>query len=143
MSRHDLSLHSAGRGHSFNRVIIAGVRRPRVVKTFGLAEPIARALEPLRARIVWAVIYGSVAKKVDSASSDIDILLVSDQVALEDVFNVLDPVERQLQRKINPVLLTSAEFAKRAKSGQGFVSRVIQGEYLPIMGDMDVTPAAR
>jgi hypothetical protein len=52
-------------------------------------------------------------------------------------------VERQLQRKINPTLLTSAEFGKRVKAGQGFVSRVLEGEYLPIIGDMDVTSAAR
>lgn len=112
-----------------------------VVKTFGLAEPLVRALLPLKSRIVWAVIYGSVAKHADTAHSDIDILIVGDQLTLEMVFNALDPVERQLQRKVNPTVLTSGEFAKRLKAGQGFISSVVAGEYLPILGDMDVAPA--
>jgi predicted nucleotidyltransferase len=114
-----------------------------VAKTFGVAEPIARALLPLSSRIVWAVIYGSVAKHADTANSDIDILIVGDQLTLEAVFNALDPVERQLQRKVNPTVLTGSEFAKRVKAGQGFISSVVEGEYLPILGDMDVAPSAR
>src|SRR5262245_41527897 len=34
-----------------------------VARTFGLADPLRRALEPLQDRILWAIVYGSVAKR--------------------------------------------------------------------------------
>jgi predicted nucleotidyltransferase len=113
-----------------------------VSKTCGVAGSVAQGLQPLKAQIVWAIIYGSVAKHADTASSDVDILIVSDHLTLEAIFAALDPVERQLQRKLSPTVLSRGEFARRLKAGQGFVSQVIAGEYLPILGDMDVSAAA-
>lgn len=114
-----------------------------VSKTCGVAGSLAQALQPLMTQIVWAIIYGSVAKHADTASSDVDILIVSDHLTLEAIFAALDPVERQLQRKLNPTVFSSSEFARRIKAGQGFVSRVLEGEYLPILGDMDVSATGK
>ena len=51
-----------------------------VVKSVAMAEPIRGALEPLRDRIVLALVYGSVAKRTGRAASAIDLLVVADQV---------------------------------------------------------------
>ena len=48
-----------------------------VRKTVAMAEPVRQALSPLAERITLALIYGSVAKGADTASSDIALLVVS------------------------------------------------------------------
>ena len=53
-----------------------------VKKTVALVEPIREALASLVDRIDLAVLYGSVAKGTDTAASDIDILIVGEDVDL-------------------------------------------------------------
>ncbi|WP_418318111.1 nucleotidyltransferase domain-containing protein [Piscinibacter sakaiensis] len=48
-----------------------------VDKTFGLAEPLRQALQPLSKKIAAAFVFGSVAKESDTASSDIDLLVAA------------------------------------------------------------------
>ena len=105
-----------------------------VRKTVGLAGPIREALEPLADRIRFATIYGSTAKGTDRAASDIDLLIVADGVTLEDIYRVLAPVEEQLGRKINPTLYTLKEFEDRKSSGNPFLSRLLSGDHIVLMG---------
>lgn len=50
-------------------------------KTVGLAQPLREALAPLTQQIIAAFVYGSVARRTDTASSDIDLMLLSDDVS--------------------------------------------------------------
>ena len=108
-----------------------------VLKTVAMAQPIRRALEPFADRIAVALVYGSVAKGTDTASSDIDLLVVADQVTLEDIYSALAPVEADLDRRINPTLYTSREFADRKAAGNAFLTRVLAGEHLVLIGGED------
>ncbi len=76
-------------------------------KTFGVAAPLREALMPLDEQIQTAFVYGSVAKKSDTASSDIDIMLISDKLAYADVMQALDAVQIRLGRSINPTLYST------------------------------------
>lgn len=58
-------------------------------KTVGLAEPLREALAPLAKRIAAAFVFGSVAKRSDTAASDIDVLVLSDSVDYADAFAAL------------------------------------------------------
>ncbi len=115
--------------------------RSVVNKTVALAEPIRMALGPLADRIQLALLYGSVAKGTDTATSDIDVLIVAGEVTLEDIFAVLASVEAGLGRKISPTLYTPAEFADRRASGASFLARVFAGEHLLLMGNEYEPPA--
>ncbi len=106
-----------------------------VRKAVGLAGPVREALEPLTGRIRFATIYGSVAKGADTATSDIDLLIVADGVPLEEVYQVLAPVEESLGRKVNPTLYTPGEFEDRKAAGNPFLSRVLSGVHLVLMDD--------
>ena len=111
--------------------------RGLVQKTVGLAEPIREALEPLVDRIKLALIYGSVAEGVDGADSDIDLLVVGNEVILEDLYSVLSPVEALLDRQVSPTLYTEREFADRIVAGSTFLKRVLAGETLLLVGALD------
>ena len=114
-----------------------------VLKTVAMVEPIRGALEPLTDRIVLALVYGSVAKGTDRAASDIDLLVVADQVTLEDMYSALAPVEEDLDRRINPALYTSREFADRKAAGNAFLTRVLAGEHIVLISEEDESPAPR
>ena len=108
-----------------------------VQKTVGLAEPLREALAPLAARIRAAFVYGSVAKREDTASSDIDLMLVSDDLAYSDLYAALEAVSSRLGRTVNPTLYTPQELAKRLKRKEAFATRVLAQPKLWLIGGED------
>ena len=108
-----------------------------VRKTVAMVEPIRQALAPLAERIALALIYGSVAKRADTASSDIDLLVVADEFTLEALFEALATVEANLARKINPTLYTPAEFDRRRAARNPFLTRVLDSEHIVLIGNED------
>lgn len=116
--------------------------RDIVLKTVGLAEPLRDALKPLSKAIRAAFVYGSVAKATDQATSDIDLMVVSDDLSYGDVFGALDKVSRALGRNVNPTVYTAAEFLKRAKNENAFITRVIEGPKVWVIGTEDDLPVA-
>ena len=106
-----------------------------VKKTVALVEPIREAFAPIENHIKLALLYGSVAKGTDTATSDIDILIVADDVTLEDIYASLAQVETELDRKISPTLYTPQEFTDRKAADNPFLARVLSGEYLVLIGN--------
>jgi predicted nucleotidyltransferase len=114
-----------------------------IAKTAGIPDQLRRALAPLAHRIQFAALFGSIAKDADTAESDIDVLLVSDGLALDDVFGALEAAEQQLGRRVSPTLYTSKEFHRRRRTGQPFLSRVLAGKHIVLVGSEDAIAPAR
>lgn len=106
-----------------------------VDKTFGLAEPLRQALVALSKKISAAFVFGSVAKKSDTTSSDIDLMVVSDDLEYPDLFAALESVSAALGRNVNPTILTRKELAKRLKANESFISRVLAQPKIWVIGD--------
>lgn len=70
------------------------------LKTVGLAEPLREALAPLATQIHAAFVYGSMAKRQDTASSDIDLMLLSDVLSYSDTYMALADASGRLGRSI-------------------------------------------
>jgi predicted nucleotidyltransferase len=104
-------------------------------KTMGLAEPLRAALGPLAERIRAAFVYGSVAKRQDTASSDIDLMIISDDVTYADVFATLEELSQVLGRAVNPTIYTPADLAQRIERGDSFTKRVLQQPKIWLIGD--------
>lgn len=94
-------------------------------KTFGLAGPLREALAPLAGQIDAAFVYGSVAKKSDTAASDIDLMVISDSLTYADLFGALDEVAGKLGRPVNPTVYSRADLARRIAEDNAFVTRVL------------------
>lgn len=105
-----------------------------VRKTFGLAGPLREALAPLADRLHMAFIYGSVAKGSDTARSDIDLMLVTDDLTYPEVMAALHPLMERLGREINPTLYTPADLRKRIATGNSFVTRVLAQPRIWLIG---------
>jgi predicted nucleotidyltransferase len=113
-----------------------------VLKTVGLAEPLRDALKPVTSDIRAAFVYGSVAKAADKAGSDIDLMVVSDKLSYGDVFGAVDKLSRRLGRNVNPTVYSAAEFLKRAKNENAFITRVLEGPKLWVIGTENDLPVA-
>jgi predicted nucleotidyltransferase len=104
-------------------------------KTLGVVPMLAEALLPLVPSLQAAWVYGSVAKQTDTAQSDIDVMLVGENLSLSSILELLIPLESQLGRKINPSCYTPAEFERRRAEPDSFVNRVLAQPILPLIGD--------
>lgn len=113
-----------------------------VRKTLGVVPLLRQALQPLAGRLSKAFIYGSVARQTDTAGSDVDLLLVGENLSLNEILNLLLPLEAQLGRKINPNCYTPMEYAKRVAEPDSFVNRVLAQVTLPLIGDVDAPAGA-
>lgn len=105
-----------------------------VQKTTGLADPLREALDPMASQISAAFVYGSVAKKTDTAGSDIDLMLLSDEISYGELFSALENVSTLLGRTVNPTILTHEEFKKRLTNQESFLTRVLEQPKIWIIG---------
>lgn len=104
-------------------------------KTLGLVPVLRDALRPLQPDLKAAWVYGSVAKQTDTATSDIDVMLVGDDLLLGEALAALAPAEAQLGRKINPSCYSRLEFDHRRAEPDSFVNRVLAQPTLSLIGD--------
>lgn len=106
-------------------------------KLLGPEQQVEDALNSISDEIDLALIYGSVAKRTDHANSDIDLMLVSDSLTLEEAFEALRPAEIKLSRTINPTLYKQEEFKKRRANKNSFLRKVLEGQYILLKGSIN------
>lgn len=102
-------------------------------KTSGLVDVLADALHPLQPAPELALVFGSLARGDENARSDVDLLLIAD-CGFGDAIKALHPAQAILQREINPVLYTAAEFARRIAAKDGFVQNILANPKLFVIG---------
>ena len=105
-------------------------------KTFGLADIICQALQ-VDDSIQYAFIYGSIAKGEETAQSDIDLMIIGDDLSYTDMMNLLIPIEKELQRPINPSIYTLEDFKNKLNEKNSFITRVLEQEKINVIGDAD------
>ncbi len=106
---------------------LAGLLR----KTTGAAEILAAALTPLQPTL--ALIFGSVASGTETASSDVDVLVIAD-VGFADVVRATHPAQAELGREINPVVYSAQEFRRRVQEQDAFVQDLLTKPKIFLIG---------
>ena len=103
-------------------------------KTFGVADVLRDLLRPLAKRIAVAFIYGSVARREDTAKSDIDVMIVGDLKFSEAVL-ALSSAEERLRRQVNPNVYSKPQLRAKLKEKGGFVVRIMAEPKLFLIGN--------
>ena len=111
-----------------------------VMKTLGLADVLRTALNAVADRIELAFVFGSVAKGTDTATSDIDLMVVTETLSYADLFEGLAAAEQVLGRKVNPTLYTSDALAEKVRTENNFVLRVLSQPKIFLIGAEDALP---
>jgi len=111
-----------------------------VRKTFGLGDLLRDALAEVASAIQTAFVYGSVARGGDTASSDIDVMVIAEELSYARVFAVLSPFEKTLGRTVNPTLYTPDEFRKKLAADSGFLNRIVESPKIFLIGTENDLP---
>jgi predicted nucleotidyltransferase len=114
--------------------------RGLVLKTTGIAGQIKTEIEQIKG-IRIAFVYGSFAKGQETAESDVDLLLVGN-VNQDTLDTVLQDLEKKLGRTINYVLYEWKEFQEKVSSRDGFITDVLAGDKVMLVGEVRGLKAA-
>jgi len=105
-----------------------------VLKTCGLADLLREALTV--SGVDAAFVFGSIAEGKETSRSDVDLMVVGD-LGLRKLTSLLSGVAEELGREINPHIMTQTEYRKRQTTGDHFVTNVLHGNKLFIVGTED------
>lgn len=105
-----------------------------ILKTIGMGDTLRAQLDKVRDRVKIAFVYGSVARGEETASSDIDLVLIGN-LSNREVASVLAPVKKILNREINPSVYSPTEFRKKVKERHPFLTTVLKEPKLLLLGD--------
>lgn len=108
-----------------------------ILKTAGLLEPVQKVLKSFARKIKVAFVYGSVASGKDTAKSDIDLMIIGNEIAYGEIFAALQKAEKSLLRPINPNLMSPGEWRQKVSEKNAFVSKIVQQPKLFIFGTED------
>ena len=77
------------------------------------------------------------AKGQDTASSDIDLLVVSESLTYADIFAAIEGASTRLSRKVNPAVYARKDLDRRLRQGNAFIKRVLSQPKLWVIGGED------
>jgi len=113
-----------------------------VMKTFGLVDVLNDALCPLKDKIEVAAIYGSIASGVETARSDVDLLVIGN-ISFGELSRVTGKVEKEIGREINPTLFPFKEFKEKLKQKNHFLKSTLKSKMIFLIGsENDLTRLA-
>jgi len=104
-------------------------------KTFGVAQVLQSGLTLLAGKVQLAFIYGSMATGSETSSSDVDVMVVGEEVSMHDIVSALSEAQRDLGREVNPSVYRTEEFCRKLAQGQHFLSGVVSGPKIFLIGD--------
>lgn len=107
--------------------------RGLLLKTAGLADILADALKPLTSKLRIAFVYGSIASGTEQSDSDVDLMVVGN-VRPVDLALPLRGARESLGREINPTVYTLAEFRKKRRTRNHFLTMVLDKPKLFVIG---------
>lgn len=108
-----------------------------IIKTVGLNGPLGEVLAPFAGRISAAFVYGSLARGTDTARSDVDLMIIGDELNYSEVYDALQRAEKVLNRPVNPTIYSRREFRNRLKEKNAFLARVMAGPRVWLIGSED------
>jgi DNA-binding transcriptional ArsR family regulator len=105
-----------------------------VLKTTGLVELVGESLSG--ADIDVAFIFGSVAQGLETAQSDVDLMVIGN-IGLRKLASLLAGAAEAVGREINPHVMTRKEYRQRQRAADHFVTQVLHGSKLYVIGKED------
>lgn len=106
-----------------------------VTKTTGAVYLLREVLLPVVHRIKVALVFGSLASGKMIASSDVDLLVLSDDLKVRDLAGAIRRAGEALGREININLYRTNEWAQRVSQGHPLAKSILNNPHVLIIGD--------
>jgi predicted nucleotidyltransferase len=104
-------------------------------KTEGVVAKLREQLELLPS-IRIAFVFGSVSRDEARPDSDLDLVVIG-SVSFRSVIRAVGKAQMELRREINPVVYSEAELRRRVSRGDHFITDVMRGAKLFVIGTPD------
>jgi predicted nucleotidyltransferase len=112
-------------------------------KTVGLIPTLRVALDPFAEKIACAFVYGSIARREEHATSDVDLMVIGN-MGMGDLAPSLRKTEKLLGREVNVTNYSVDEFRKKITDGDHFLTTVLRGSLQFVKGEQrDLDAIAR
>lgn len=102
------------------------------LKTYGIADLLRAAIAPFKPE--RALIFGSIAKKTDRSASDVDVLVVGNDLDYSGLMNACMDLQPRIGRTINVKVYRRDEFEREAAKSGSFIARLLAEPTLPLIG---------
>jgi predicted nucleotidyltransferase len=106
-----------------------------ITKTTGVAGVLSAALLPVADRVKVALVFGSVARGAMTAGSDVDLLLLSNDLTVRDLAASIRQAGQALGREVSLNLYRPPEWARRVSSGHPLAKSILSNPRLVLVGD--------
>ena len=106
------------------------------LKTVGLGDAWREYLAQAKGAIRVGFIYGSYAKGEESTTSDIDLFVVG-TISAKELSRLLAPIQSELRRQINPVVMGRQEFQEKVAAKNHFVTSLLRDPKIFLVGNQD------
>jgi len=111
-----------------------------VQKTSGWARPLLEALAPWSANILAAFVCGAGTRGMNNAISDLELMVLSDTLRRSEVLAAVEATAGNMGRGAHVVVLTRRELARRRRTGNAALARVLAQPKLWLIGsELDLT----
>lgn len=103
-------------------------------KTINVTEPLKRSFERLAGGIRSAFVFGSVAKGSDTASSDVDIIVIGDDLNYSDLYTAAQEAELTLKRSVHPLFMSLQDWQRHVSDDGSVMNKISQSPKLFFIG---------
>lgn len=104
-----------------------------ILKTAGIGDVLKMALAAMASKIDCAFIYGSIARGMEKADSDVDVIVIG-SASFADVVAALGPAQEAIGREINPTVYPPEEFRGKLAKKNHFLKSILAGEKIYLIG---------
>jgi predicted nucleotidyltransferase len=111
--------------------------RGLILKTLGLAQPLRQALAAHAERIKAAFVYGSIAKGEETARSDIDLMVIGDDVTYSDFFDEFLKAEKLLGRPVHANFVSPDEWKRKLTQESAFFTKINAQPKIFVVGSQE------
>jgi predicted nucleotidyltransferase len=108
--------------------------RALLEKTVNLTEPLKKSFERYAKGINSAFVFGSVAKGSDTADSDVDILVIGDDLTYSDLYSAAQEAELTLKRPVHPLFMSRQDWQRHATDEGSVLNKISQSPKLFFIG---------
>lgn len=105
-----------------------------VDKSCGPFELLRKIFVDSSAEIIF--VFGSQAKGTANVQSDIDLFVIGD-CGLREITKSLQQISTEISAEINPYVISKAEFQKRLKNNDHFLSEIVETQKIFLKGTSD------
>lgn len=103
-------------------------------KTTLFGDLLRKALDPIKNKIQFCFVYGSLARGEESFESDVDLLIIGD-LRIREIAKILGSVGHEIGREINPTVYPMKEFRKKIKEKNIFIREIIDKPKIWLFGE--------